>query len=117
MDLTIARLEAIPEGEGRAFAVGSEAVAVFRTRDGQVFAVQADCPHKGGPLADGLTGGLTLICPLHSWKFDLATGAGIERDCVLRTFPTRIDVHGNIVLTVSWMVPDGKSGSRDLEQR
>ncbi len=57
----------IPLGEGRNFEVAGEKIAVLRNRAGEVFAVQAACPHKGGPLADGLVGGSTLICPLHSW--------------------------------------------------
>ena len=100
MEVTIAPLTAIPEGEGRNFIVGGDRVAVFRTRTGDVFAVQAQCPHRGGPLADGLTGGSTLICPLHAWKFDLATGAGPNPTCALRTFAARVDGRGRIVLSV-----------------
>jgi nitrite reductase (NADH) small subunit len=100
MDLAVAPLDAIPPGEGRTFAVGAEPLAVFRTRDGRVFAVQAECPHRGGPLADGLTGGSVLICPLHSWKFDLATGVAFDKDCTLRTYPVRVDERGHVVVTV-----------------
>jgi nitrite reductase (NADH) small subunit len=52
----------IPPGEGRVFAVEDEKIAVFRTRGGEIFAVQAECPHRGGPLADRLLGSSTLIC-------------------------------------------------------
>lgn len=100
MDITLARLEAIPPGEGRTFAVHGDRVAVFRTRGGDVFAVQAECPHRGGPLADGLTGGSTLVCPLHAWKFDLATGAALNGTCTLRTFAVHVDHTGHIVLAV-----------------
>jgi nitrite reductase (NADH) small subunit len=90
----------IPLGEGRSFLVHGERIAVFRTRAGKVFATQATCPHRGGPLADGLIGGTTLICPLHSWKFDLTTGAPLFGDCGLKTFPVRIDPRGQIILTL-----------------
>jgi nitrite reductase (NADH) small subunit len=100
MDVTIAPLDAVPHGEGRTFSMGGERVAVFRMRDGGVYAVQADCPHRGGPLADGLTGGMTLVCPLHAWKFDLSTGAALDRSCTLKTFPVRVDEAGHIVLTM-----------------
>ena len=100
MEITIAPLTAIPEGEGRNFVVGDDPVAVFRTRAGEVFAVQGQCPHRGGPLADGLTGGGTLICPLHGWKFDLATGAGPDPACALRTFAARVDERSRIVLSI-----------------
>ena len=88
----------IPLGEGRTFAIGSERIAVFRARTGQLFAVQAECPHRGGPLADGLLGGTTLICPLHSWKFDLTSGAALMGECGLKTFPVRIDESERIVV-------------------
>jgi nitrite reductase (NADH) small subunit len=94
-EIVLAPLTAIPPGEGRTFSVGTERIAVFRTRNGDVFAVQALCPHKGGPLADGLVGGTTLICPLHGWKFDLASDS-----CGLRTFPVRVDEASQIVLTL-----------------
>ena len=91
-------LSDIPPGEGRVYSVSGRNIAVFRTRLGPVYAVQAECPHRGGPLADGLIGGTTLICPLHSWKFDLATGQALFGDCGVRTFPVRIDEGEQIVL-------------------
>jgi nitrite reductase (NADH) small subunit len=100
MEMTVAPLGAIPEGEGRTFVVPGARVAVFRTRRGDVFAVQAECPHRGGPLADGLTGDSTLVCPLHAWKFDMTTGAALNGTCTLKTFPVRVDEAGGIVLTV-----------------
>ena len=77
MEVTIGSVQTIPEGEGRSFDVGAKRLAVFRTRQGKVFATQADCPHQRGPLADGLVGSQTLICPLHSLKFDLGTGRAL----------------------------------------
>jgi nitrite reductase (NADH) small subunit len=87
-------LSVIPPGEGRSFSVSGENVAIFRTRAGEVFAVQAECPHRGGPLADGLVGGTTVICPLHSRKFDLAG------DCGLKTYKVHVDESGQIVLAL-----------------
>jgi len=92
-------LSTIPPGEGRNFDVLGEKIAVFRTRTDQVFAVQAACPHRGGPLADGLLGGSTLICPLHGWKFDVSTGAALFGDCGLKTYPVEVDESGQIVLS------------------
>ena len=68
----------IPVGEGRTFAVGDEQIAVFRLRDGWVHAVDAVCPHKGGPLADGLADDRVVVCPLHSHTFDMCTGAEVS---------------------------------------
>ena len=99
-ELAVGPLTAIPPGQGRTFSAFGRKIAVFRTRAGQVFAVQAECPHRGGPLADGLVGGTTLICPLHAWKFDLSTGRALMGECGLRTFPARVDEAGQIVLTL-----------------
>ncbi len=95
-EIIIGPLSLIPVGEGRRFEVRGTPVAVFHTRAGQVFATQADCPHQGGPLADGLVGGSTLICPLHERAFDLPTGGGIGQSCVLVTYPARITEDGAI---------------------
>ncbi|MDQ4104405.1 MAG: Rieske 2Fe-2S domain-containing protein, partial [Actinomycetota bacterium] len=67
-------VEQIPIGEGRAFVVGDEQVAVFRLRDGEMRAVAARCPDRGGPLADGLVDGEQVICPLHHHTFRLVDG-------------------------------------------
>jgi nitrite reductase (NADH) small subunit len=98
MEITLGPVSAIPEGEGRTFDTGRCHIAVFRSRDGSVFATQAECPHKAGPLADGLLGGSTLICPLHAWKFDLTTGKGHGDACDLKTYPVRLSATGQIVV-------------------
>ncbi|HVR19338.1 MAG TPA: Rieske 2Fe-2S domain-containing protein [Polyangiaceae bacterium] len=98
MDVTLGPLQSIPEGEGRVFVVAGTRLAVFRLRHGGVFATQAECPHRGGPLADGLLGGRTLICPLHSLKFDLVTGQSTDGACTLKTYPARIGPNGQIVV-------------------
>jgi nitrite reductase (NADH) small subunit len=99
-EVRLGAIVSIPLGEGRSFVAGGEKIAVFRTRNGAVFAIQAECPHRQGPLADGLVGGTTLICPLHSWKFDLATGQPLFGDCAVKTYPVRVDEDGQIILTI-----------------
>jgi nitrite reductase (NADH) small subunit len=98
VELRVAALDAIPPGEGRTFGVMGEKLAIFRTREGSVLAVQAECPHRGGPLADGLVGGTTLVCPLHGWKFDLSSGAALMGGCGLKTYPVRVDEEGGILI-------------------
>ncbi len=92
----VAPLSAIPPGEGRNFDIGGEQLAIFHTRSGKVFATQASCPHKAGPLADGLIGGDILVCPLHAWKFDLRTGNAILGTCGIKTYPARLDENQRI---------------------
>ncbi|AUX35062.1 MULTISPECIES: Rieske 2Fe-2S domain-containing protein [Sorangium] len=92
----------IPEGEGRAFHVGGCEVAVFRTRAGELFAVQARCPHREGPLADGLLGGNVVQCPLHGIAFDLSTGHPIGAECsALACFEVALSASGEILVRLS----------------
>ena len=67
-------VDQIPYGEGRAFEVGGDQVAVFRLRDGRVRALSAVCTHKGGPIADGQIDSRIVLCPLHLNAFELDTG-------------------------------------------
>ena len=95
-------VDQIPPGEGRRINVGHIPVAVFRTRSGEVYATQALCPHRAGPLADGIIGGGELHCPLHSYKFDLTTGGPIGNECkALKTYPVEIDDRGNLSVTIA----------------
>ena len=93
-------VDQIPLGEGRVFEVGDTPVAVFRTRQGELFATQAACPHREGPLADGIIGGTQIVCPLHAYRFDLATGSPMGNDCAsLRTFRVSLDGNDDILLS------------------
>lgn len=100
VELNLGPANAIPPGEGRNFDALGRKIAIFRARSGGVFAVQAACPHREGPLADGLLGGTTLICPLHAWKFDVSTGAALSGECRLETYPVRVDDSGRILLSL-----------------
>lgn len=100
VEVHVGALGSIPPGEGRNFLVGDVRIAIFRTRGEELYAVQAECPHRGGPLADGLVGGHTVICPLHAWKFDLTTGKALLGECGLKTYPARVDAEGQIVVEV-----------------
>jgi nitrite reductase (NADH) small subunit len=58
-------------------------IAVFRTADDQVFALYDRCPHKGGPLSEGIVHGRSVTCPLHNWVISLESGAveGPDQGC------------------------------------
>ncbi len=95
----IGHVSQVPPGEGRNFDVDGVVITVFHTRAGEVFATQPRCPHRNGPLADGLLGGTLLVCPLHEKTFDLRTGASVTGDCAsLRTYPVRATADGRIML-------------------
>ncbi|MGE0681701.1 MAG: Rieske (2Fe-2S) protein [Candidatus Binatia bacterium] len=87
----------LPLGEGRAYVVNGLMIAVFRQRDGRLFATDNSCPHRGGPLADGIIGAGKLICPLHAWKFDLETGHCAAENMTIHTYPVH-EVDGHIIV-------------------
>ncbi|MET4589459.1 Rieske (2Fe-2S) protein [Arthrobacter sp. 754] len=91
-------VDQIPLGEGRAFAVDGEQVAVFRLRDGSLRALAAVCPHKGGPIADGTIDNEVVICPLHQHAFELATGCSTTGTEPLRAYRVDTDGDRNLVL-------------------
>ncbi len=93
-------LDAVPRGEGRVFEVGGHRLAVFRTHADLVFATQERCPHLGGPLADGLIDEGSVICPLHDRTYDLRSGAGLNTECKLQTYPAWIGADGIIVVAL-----------------
>jgi nitrite reductase (NADH) small subunit len=81
--INLGSMSRIPEGQGRCYVVGAEEIAVFRQRDGRIFATENRCPHRQGPLAEGVLGSGTIICPLHAHQFNLETGVGNEpAECV-----------------------------------
>jgi nitrite reductase (NADH) small subunit len=100
MQHRVAPVSWIPPGEGRIFIVGGVEIAVFHTRGGGVYATQAYCPHRGGPLADGLIDEATVVCPLHDRIFALASGEGIGNDCALAVYPASV-VGGEIQVQIS----------------
>ncbi|WP_311215494.1 MULTISPECIES: Rieske (2Fe-2S) protein [unclassified Arthrobacter] len=91
-------LDQIPFGEGRAFGIDGEQVAVFRLRDGNLRAVSGVCPHKGGPIADGTIDQQVVMCPLHQHAFELQSGCSTTGAKPLRTYRVFADEAGNIVL-------------------
>lgn len=91
--------ENIPLREGRAVNVGGREIAVFNLGD-RFLAVSNRCPHRSGPLADGVVSGDTVVCPLHAWKFNLETGEGVSSasaSSCIETFRTRVE-HGVVLL-------------------
>lgn len=76
----VCSVDDVPLHEGRSVRVGGQPLAVFRSLDG--FHVLANaCPHRGGPLADGLVTESTVACPLHERRFELASGRAVGHDC------------------------------------
>ena len=97
--IDVGPLSAIPMRGARTVPVaGGEEVALFRTGDNQVFALVNRCPHKNGPLSQGIVHGHAVSCPLHNWRISLATGEamGEDKGCT-PTIPVKVD-SGRVLL-------------------
>jgi nitrite reductase (NADH) small subunit len=91
----------IPLGEGRLFETGDTLIAIFRARDGRVYATEPWCPHRGGPLIDGIVAAGKVVCPLHGSTFDLTTGKPSHSECrAIRTFPVRLSDEDEVLVTM-----------------
>jgi nitrite reductase (NADH) small subunit len=104
--LDIGSVDQIEPGTARTLPVrGGQEVAVFRTMTGDVYALENACPHKRGPLSQGIIHGSVVTCPLHNWNISLRTGEalGDDQGCV-PTIPVRIDA-GRIYLLREAVVP------------
>ncbi len=93
----VAPAEAIPLNEGRSVAYGEQTAALFNL-GGEFCAVENKCPHKGGPLADGIVAGKSVFCPLHNWKIDLGSGCAVSGGTgQVQTFPVRL-IDGDVYI-------------------
>jgi len=88
----IGAIDDIPRLGSRVVSTATGRIAVFRTGGDEIFALDDRCPHKNGPLSQGIVHGRAVTCPLHNWTIDLATGEAAEPDrgCV-RTVPVKIE--------------------------
>ncbi len=89
--IEIGHIDEIPRLGSRVVKTSSGKIAVFRNSDDEVFALGDRCPHKGGPLSEGMISGKTVTCPLHNWKIQLDTGEAVAPDegCT-NTYPIKI---------------------------
>ncbi|MCE6968442.1 MULTISPECIES: nitrite reductase small subunit NirD [Rhodobacterales] len=90
--IDIGALEDIPAQGARVVRTSEGCVAVFRTADDRVFALEDRCAHRGGPLSEGLVHGDRVTCPLHGWVFDMNTGEAQGADKGrIRTFAAKVE--------------------------
>lgn len=90
--IAIGSTDDIPLRGARCVATPQGRIAVFRTADNRFFAMEDRCPHKAGPLSQGIVHGDAVTCPLHNWVISLETGAalGVDEGAV-RTFALKVD--------------------------
>lgn len=72
--IEIGNIEDIPRLGSRVVDNGGKEIAIFRTAEDSIFALRNKCPHKNGPLSEGIVHGNKVACPLHNWNIDLASG-------------------------------------------
>jgi nitrite reductase (NADH) small subunit len=98
--IEVVALEDIPQLGSRVVETDTMNIAVFRTAADEVFAIKDVCPHKQGPLSQGIVHGTSVTCPLHNWKIDLASGKALGPDegCT-NVFPAKVD-NGQVYIQV-----------------
>jgi nitrite reductase (NADH) small subunit len=99
--LDIGALEAIPMRGARVVKTRVGCIAVFRTAEDKVFALDDKCPHKGGPLSQGIVHGTSVTCPLHNWVISLETGSALGADQgQVKSYPLAVE-NGRILLEIA----------------
>ena len=101
--IDIGSIEQIPVRGARVVKTRLGCIAVFRTSEEEVFATSDRCPHKGGPLSEGIVHGKSVTCPLHNWVFSLESGEAQGADeGMIDTFAIRIE-DGRLMLDAAVM--------------
>jgi len=98
--IEVGNIEDIPKLGARVVETAQGDVALFRTVDDDVFALHDECPHKQGPLSQGIVHGKRVTCPLHNWVIELDNGEAVAPDQGRTAcFPIKIDA-GKILLSL-----------------
>lgn len=109
--IDVGGLDEIPRQGARVLKTRLGCIALFRTADDEVFALDDKCPHKGGPLSQGIVHGRAVTCPLHNWVIGLdhglAQGADEGR---VRTYPVRTE-RGRILIDAAVLASESKGQS------
>ena len=88
--IAIGTIDVIPLRGARCVITPQGKIGVFRTAENEVYAIEDHCPHKGGPLTQGIVHGASVTCPLHNWVISLETGKALGADeGAVRTIPVR----------------------------
>jgi nitrite reductase (NADH) small subunit len=90
--IEVGHVNDIPKLGARVVETAKGNIGVFRTTDDEIFALRDKCPHKGGPLSQGIVHGKHVTCPLHNWKIELASGGAVAPDegCAA-SYPVRVE--------------------------
>ena len=95
---SIGTIDDIPQRGARCVVTPQGKIGIFRTADDRIFAIEDHCPHRGGPLSQGIVHGASVTCPLHNWVISLETGNALGADeGSVRTIPVRL-IDGRIAI-------------------
>ena len=99
--LEVGMVDDIPRQGARVVKVENGDIAVFRTGEDKIFALRDKCPHKGGPLSQGIVQGESVACPLHDWKIKLVSGEAVAPDegCTA-AYPVKVE-DGKVYLNLN----------------
>ncbi|MBI3210379.1 MAG: nitrite reductase small subunit NirD [Candidatus Solibacter usitatus] len=105
--IAITNASNIPAREGRSVSVGHTEIAIFNLGE-RFAALENKCPHRGGPLADGIVGGTTVTCPLHNWRVCVDTGDVTKpagHSACVRSYAVKVN-EGIVYLNVAEVVEE-----------
>jgi nitrite reductase (NADH) small subunit len=90
--IAVGTINDIPRRGARCVATPQGKIGVFRTAEDQVFAIEDHCPHKSGPLSQGIVHGAAVTCPLHNWVISLESGKALGADeGSVKTIPVKLE--------------------------
>ena len=99
--IAIGRIEDIPQRGARCVNTAFGRIAVFRTAENEVFAIDDRCPHKAGPLSEGIVHGRAVTCPLHNMVISLESGSALGADeGEVQTYPVQVE-DGRLFIALS----------------
>ena len=88
--ISVAKVSEIPPGTGRVVYVEDVAVALFNV-NGEFFAIDNTCKHRGGPLGEGELDSYVVTCPLHGWQYDIRTGAALMHPVAVTSYKVKVE--------------------------
>jgi nitrite reductase (NADH) small subunit len=102
--IEIGTIDDIPLRGARCVKTPLGKIGVFRTAQNEVFAIEDHCPHRGGPLTQGIVHGKAVTCPLHNWVISLETGLALGADeGAVKTIPLR-NIDGRLSIMLESML-------------
>ena len=99
--IEVGKISDIPKLGARVVKTAEGNIGVFRTADDEIFALRDKCPHKGGPLSQGIVHGKRVTCPLHNWNIELSSGEAVAPDqgCTA-SFPVKVE-NGMVAISLT----------------